>query len=43
MFCAFELMPNSHLPFMYVSRNGFEFYVAALEEWIKLEHPQFVV
>jgi Holliday junction resolvase len=42
MFCAFELMPNSHLPFMYVSRNGFEFYVAVLEDWIELERPQFV-
>jgi hypothetical protein len=27
---------------MYVSRNGFEFYVAVLEDWIKLERPQFV-
>lgn len=42
VFCAFETMPNSSLPFIFVSRDGYEFYVAMLEEWIALENPKFV-
>lgn len=42
IFCAFQTMPESHLPFMYVSRNGHEFYVALLEEWVSIENPKFV-
>jgi len=42
LFCAFQVMPESHLPFLYVSRNGYEFYIALLEEWIKMETPKFV-
>lgn len=41
-FCAFEIMPETNLPFLYISRDGNEFYVALLEDWIKLENPQFV-
>jgi Holliday junction resolvase len=42
LFCAFEVMPESHTPFVYISRDGNEFYVAMLEDWIKLENPKFV-
>jgi hypothetical protein len=42
LFCAFQVMPESHLSFLYVSRNGTEFYVALLEDWITLEQPKFV-
>ena len=41
-FCAFQVMPESYLPFLYVSRDGYEFYIAQLEEWIKIENPKFV-
>lgn len=43
IFCAFELMPESgNLAFMYINRNGQEFYVSLLDQWIKLENPKFV-
>lgn len=43
IFCAFENLPNSdNLPYLYVNRDGYQFYVALLETWISLENPQFV-
>jgi hypothetical protein len=42
IFCAFQVMPEYSLPFIYVSRDGYEFYVALLEDWIKTENPKFV-
>jgi hypothetical protein len=42
LFCAFEALPETHVPFLYISRNGFEFYVTILEDWIVQEKPKFV-
>lgn len=43
VFCAYEEMPccaKTH--FLYVSRDGHEFYVSILEDWIANEKPKFV-
>lgn len=42
IFCAFEMLPETDLAFLYVSRNGIEFYVALLQEWISKEKPKFI-
>lgn len=42
VFVAFEDMPtmNSY-PYMYVCRDGYEFFIAMLEDWLVHEQPKF--
>lgn len=43
IFAAYEILPNStNLPFLYLSRNGYEFYISTLEDWINFEQPEFI-
>lgn len=43
LFVAFEDLPsNSDYPFLCVSREGFEFFVSLLDDWLQHEKPKFV-
>lgn len=42
IFVAFEEMPNTNLPCIFVNIPGYEFYIALLEQWIALESPKFI-
>jgi hypothetical protein len=41
LFCCYEVLPDN-VPFLYVSRNGVEFYISLLDQWVNLENPKFV-
>lgn len=41
LFCAFEDMPTQNYRFVFVSVDGYEFFVALLEDWITKEAPKF--
>jgi hypothetical protein len=42
VFAAYCDMPNNNYRYMFVSIDGYEFYVSLLEDWLTHEHPQFV-
>lgn len=43
LFVAFEDLPNmNNYPYMYVCREGYEFFVALLDDWLQHEQPKFV-
>jgi len=42
VFVAFDTMPDDSYSYIFVSRDGFEFYVALLEDWLINEQPKFV-
>lgn len=42
MFIAFQDMPSGNYNYVYVSREGFEFYIAILEDWLEHEQPKFI-
>ena len=43
VFVAFEDLPALNVyPYMYVCREGYEFFVALLEDWLQHEHPKFI-
>lgn len=42
LFVAFEDLPQANYRFICVSCNGYEFFVALLEDWLQLEQPKFV-
>jgi hypothetical protein len=41
LFCAFEDMPSGSYRFIIISVDGFEFFVALLEDWLVHEAPKF--
>lgn len=41
LFCAFEDMPTQNYRFLFMSIDGYEFFVALLEDWITKEAPKF--
>lgn len=41
-FVAFTEMPNYSYRYVFVNFDGYEFYVALLEDWIKNENPKFI-
>jgi len=42
LFCAFEDFPNHDYRYVFVSIDGYEFYVALLDEWVRNEAPKFI-
>lgn len=43
VFVAFEDLPNmNNYPYMYVNRDGYEFFIALLEDWLQHEQPKFI-
>lgn len=42
VFVAFDWMPNDTYSYMYINRDGYEFYVSLLEDWLINEQPKFV-
>lgn len=42
IFVAFETKPTKHYRYMLISGEGFEFYVAKLDEWLLAEQPGFI-
>lgn len=43
VFVAFEDMPTmNNYPYMYVCRDGYEFFIALLEDWLQHEQPKFI-
>lgn len=41
LFCAFLEMPSGYYSYLYLDVQGYEFYVALLEDWITNESPKF--
>lgn len=41
-YCAFKDMPNADYPYIFVSKDGHEFYIAVLEDYIKNNNPRFI-
>ena len=42
VFVAFESMPDFSYTYIFVSRDGYEFYVSLLEDWLVNEQPKFI-
>ena len=42
LFVAFEEMPTSNYRYAYLSIDAYEFYVAALEDYLDYESPEFI-
>lgn len=43
VFVAFEDMPTlNNYHYVYICRDGYEFFVALLEDWLQHEHPKFI-
>lgn len=43
VFCAFEQMPTGAYPYMYICKNGYELYVALLDDFVLNEQPKFIL
>ena len=41
LFVAFKEFPGADYNYIFVSVNGYEFYISTLEEWITNERPKF--
>ena len=41
-FVAFTEMPSSNYRYVFVNFEPYEFYVAALEDWLQAEDPKFI-
>jgi hypothetical protein len=42
MFIAFEDIPSAHYRNMFIDAMNHQFYIAVLEDWLKLEKPKFI-
>lgn len=42
VFAAFEAMPSGGYPYFFLDKNGYEVYVALLDDWIVAEKPKFI-
>lgn len=42
VFVAFNSLPNDSYSYMFINRDGYEFYVSLLEDWLINEQPKFV-
>lgn len=42
IFAAYEDMPIGEYNYFFINANGYTFYVAQMEDWIKQDNPQFV-
>lgn len=42
LFVGFEDLPTGNYPFMCISVQGYEFFVATLHDWITAEAPKFI-
>lgn len=41
-FCAFLDLPESNFPFIMISKDGHEFYISLLSDYIKNNNPRFI-
>lgn len=42
LFCAYTEMPSTSLPYIFVSIQGYEFYISLLEDWVTHEDIEFI-
>jgi hypothetical protein len=42
IFVAFSNMPNDSYPYVFVNRDGYEFYVSLAEDWLQNESIEFI-
>lgn len=42
IFVAFEAIPSASYRYFFISANGYEFYVALLDDWLINEVPEFI-
>lgn len=42
LFCAFLDMPLFEEPYLFISKDGLEFYVSMLSDYIKYNNPKFI-
>ncbi|CAB4134121.1 hypothetical protein UFOVP273_17 [uncultured Caudovirales phage] len=42
LYCAFYEVPSVNYPHIFISKNGHEFFIALLEDWLKHEKPKFI-
>jgi len=42
LYCAFTDLPESGYPFIFVNKNGYEFYVSSLSDYIEFNKPIFI-
>jgi hypothetical protein len=43
LYCAFTEFPEFKEPYLFISREGLEFYVSTLEDYIKYNKPKFII
>lgn len=43
IYCAFMDMPEFSEPFIYVAREGYEFYISLLDDFINNNKPEFIL
>ncbi len=41
LFCGFQDMPTGDYDYLFISVDGYEFYVSLLEDWLRNEAPKF--
>ena len=41
-YCAFLDMPEGDYPYMFISKNGYEFYISLLEDFLVHNKPKFI-
>ena len=42
LFCAFSIMPSDDYPHIYVSKNGHDFFISLLDDFLEHENPKFI-
>lgn len=42
LFCAFFDFPSAEYPHIFVNKEGHEFFIALLDDWITEENPKFI-
>lgn len=41
-YCAFKDLPAADFPYIFVNKDGHEFYIAVLEDFVKNNKPRFI-
>lgn len=41
-YCAFLDMPEGEYPYMFISKNNYEFYISLLEDYVINNNPKFI-
>lgn len=43
LYCAFKELPEEGFPFLFVSKDGYEFYISLLKDYIEFNKPIFIM